>query len=72
MATLRRSDDELLKALERLSTGLKVERRDPGKICPDCKGSGEYVGFSVVDDCKTCHGTGRVYEDLLDDGIEPF
>ena len=72
MATLRRSDDELLRALERLSTGLKVERRDPGEICPECKGSGQYVGFSVVEDCKRCHGAGRIYDDPLDDGIEPF
>lgn len=73
MATLRRSDDELLKALERLSAGLKVERRKPAEECPDCKGSGQYVGFSVIDDCQTCGGLGRIYDDRpREDGGEPF
>ena len=30
-------------------------KRDP---CPDCKGSGKYVGFTVIEDCQTCKGTG--------------
>jgi hypothetical protein len=23
-------------------------------VCPDCKGTGEYRGFSVVEPCRTC------------------
>lgn len=26
--------------------------------CPDCQGSGKYIGFTVVDECKKCEGTG--------------
>ena len=33
----------------------------PHKIaCPDCKGSGEYVGLSVVEECRRCLGAGMV------------
>lgn len=28
-------------------------------ICPDCKGSGRYVGFSKEEDCKLCQGEGN-------------
>ena len=28
--------------------------------CPDCGGSGQYVGLSEVEDCSTCCGGGRV------------
>jgi hypothetical protein len=27
--------------------------------CPDCNGSGQYVGFSTVEDCRTCGGSGQ-------------
>jgi RecJ-like exonuclease len=26
--------------------------------CPDCKGSGKYVGLQAVEVCETCAGTG--------------
>jgi len=30
----------------------------PLKIpCPDCKGSGTYVGLSVIEECRRCRGT---------------
>lgn len=28
--------------------------------CPDCNGSGRYVGFQAVEPCGTCEGRGRV------------
>lgn len=28
--------------------------------CPDCQGTGQYVGLSVIEDCRTCAGTGEV------------
>lgn len=27
-------------------------------VCPDCRGSGRYVGLNVVEDCPSCDGTG--------------
>lgn len=27
--------------------------------CPDCKGSGKYIGFRVEESCKACVGTGK-------------
>lgn len=30
----------------------------PRNPCPDCNGSGKYQGFTSVEDCKTCGGTG--------------
>lgn len=27
-----------------------------GSSCVDCKGTGEYVGYAVVERCKTCDG----------------
>jgi hypothetical protein len=31
----------------------------PLSVCPDCGGSGQYVGFSSIDVCQTCAGTGK-------------
>lgn len=31
-----------------------------GKVCPDCRGSGRYVGLNTADDCASCDGTGRM------------
>ncbi|MEK6235667.1 MAG: hypothetical protein N2C14_13240, partial [Planctomycetales bacterium] len=30
------------------------------RCCPDCKGSGQYVGLSVVESCRRCAGSGKV------------
>lgn len=27
-------------------------------MCPDCRGSGKYVGFNEVENCKRCEGAG--------------
>lgn len=29
-------------------------------MCPDCKGSGDYVGFTSIDFCSNCEGAGWV------------
>lgn len=26
------------------------------RICPDCRGSGTYIGLQAVDECRTCLG----------------
>ena len=31
-----------------------------GDSCPDCGGSGRYVGLNTVEVCGTCGGSGRV------------
>lgn len=28
--------------------------------CPDCNGSGKYVGLSSIDDCSKCQGKGKI------------
>lgn len=28
-------------------------------VCPDCRGSGKYIGFTVIEPCRACHGSGR-------------
>jgi FixJ family two-component response regulator len=30
------------------------------QTCPDCRGSGEYVGFTVKEPCRACNGTGSL------------
>lgn len=31
----------------------------PLEDCPDCSGTGEYVGIKIRQDCQTCNGTGK-------------
>ena len=35
-----------------------VIMRFSGDVCPDCGGTGKYVGLNLVESCKTCNGTG--------------
>lgn len=37
--------------------GLTVRRS--GGSCPECGGTGRYVGLAVVEECRACGGTGR-------------
>ncbi|MCA9118056.1 MAG: hypothetical protein KDA79_23450 [Planctomycetaceae bacterium] len=30
------------------------------KVCPDCGGSGRYVGLTVIDSCSRCGGRGEL------------
>ncbi|MGH7201267.1 MAG: response regulator, partial [Planctomycetaceae bacterium] len=46
-------EDELLRSIERAINS----RRGP---CPQCKGTGQYVGLNVIEACDACNGTGRV------------
>lgn len=32
----------------------------PTETCGECGGSGKYVGFNVVENCKRCQGTGTI------------
>jgi len=48
-----------------MEIGLGVHRMQeeiviPTETCKECKGSGKYVGFTVIDDCKECGGSGVV------------
>lgn len=31
-----------------------------GNECPDCNGSGQYIGLNEISDCRRCSGHGRV------------
>ncbi len=33
--------------------------RPTGKVCPDCGGTGKYVGLHVVEPCLACGGSGE-------------
>jgi hypothetical protein len=30
-----------------------------GRRCPDCRGTGRYVGFTTIETCQRCQGSGR-------------
>jgi DnaJ-class molecular chaperone len=32
--------------------------RFSGNMCPDCGGTGKYVGLNLVETCQACNGTG--------------
>lgn len=41
----------------------RVERMEfviRDKVCPDCRGNGEYVGLREVATCEACGGSGRM------------
>ena len=59
------SDNKIRRAIFKVVYTTRKGRRrakhitmTDGKPCPDCKGTGEYVGFSEVSDCHTCEGNG--------------
>lgn len=39
---------------------------EPEIVCPCCKGSGTYTGFTSVEPCGECKGTGKVKGKLAD------
>jgi len=46
-------------AVDPFARKLEAEKaRDPSELCPDCKGSGQYVGAFETGDCTSCNGTG--------------
>lgn len=53
-----RVDDKLSRGghIEVLLTGRPRER----KPCPSCKGTGKYVGLSIVEPCDACQGAGHM------------
>jgi DNA-binding NtrC family response regulator len=34
--------------------------------CPDCRGSGQYVGLTVIESCQTCGGSGHLAPPRVD------
>jgi hypothetical protein len=55
-----------LKIDDQASRGGHIEvvlwsREASPQTCPACHGSGKYVGLSVVEDCRTCGGSGEVF-----------
>ena len=54
---------QVLRSRGRIVFAMSASERDllPGlDVCPDCGGSGQYVGLNVVERCATCQGTGQV------------
>jgi len=39
---------------------MRNKESSPNISCPDCKGSGQYVGLTVVEPCRRCRGSGAV------------
>lgn len=39
---------------------LVLVRPESAETCPDCRGSGKYHGFTVIEDCRRCAGSGRI------------
>lgn len=35
-----------------------VVTEDKKNPCPDCHGSGQYIGLTVIEACQTCQGSG--------------
>lgn len=43
------------------NSGWSIVSNQPSSLqrpCPDCKGTGKHVGFTVTEDCATCGGKG--------------
>lgn len=51
LRTVYRSEDGRLAAL--------TVRRSGGGGCPECGGTGRYIGLAVVEECRACGGSGR-------------
>jgi DNA-binding NtrC family response regulator len=45
---------------------MKGSKREAPAICPDCRGSGRYVGLTVIESCRACGGTGRLAPPRID------
>jgi hypothetical protein len=63
------TDKRLCNALDLDVTSIAVDRAGcrtdhlefvVGAPCPECGGSGRYVGLNAVEGCGTCGGVGRV------------
>lgn len=42
-----------------LSQDMRKDRQIHKK-CPDCSGKGVYIGFFIIEQCKTCRGKGHI------------
>ena len=42
------------------TTGTHFELIAESPVCPECGGSGRYVGLNAVEGCEACGGTGRM------------
>lgn len=40
--------------------------------CPDCKGTGNYVGFASVETCKGCNGSGKYQPAALEPSLDRY
>ena len=60
VATVPELDAEKIVADHEQSTDTRLVFviEEPG-VCPECGGSGEYVGLDVKETCRTCGGSGR-------------
>lgn len=53
-------DPKNLLAYFRYNHAGQAEFPFQGEPCPDCRGSGTYVGLNTVERCRRCHGAGMV------------
>lgn len=53
-------DPETLAGRYSTLTRDRMEFTEASGPCPDCGGSGKYIGLNAVEDCATCFGVGRV------------
>lgn len=44
----------------RLYWPYSTDRRARKEGCPDCRGTGKYLGLNVIEDCAMCRGQGIV------------
>lgn len=42
-----------------LPNGWEISFYPAADACPDCKGTGRYHGFTSIEDCQTCKGSGK-------------
>ncbi|MBW3596484.1 MAG: hypothetical protein KY475_04320 [Planctomycetes bacterium] len=45
---------------------MKRRKSESRAVCPECGGSGKYVGLTVVEACRGCGGTGRLSPPRVD------
>ena len=46
--------------LEETDSRFVYEMRSASETCPDCGGTGKYVGLNIVEECPKCGGSGRI------------
>jgi hypothetical protein len=45
---------------------MKRRKNERRSVCPECGGTGQYVGLTVIEACRGCGGTGRMSPPRID------